>query len=255
MTKTAFRLGLALFTLPLLAATFAQAATAGKERDRSAAPVGHHAHLVGGRLRGPGTRVGRRNEDHRVPRRAVQGGGTRAGRTGWFVHAGGAARAHAGAGRRIHERHRRRQAAPAGAATGHGRPRPAARRSRRHPARAAGVRRLRRARTGTWLGRLQGRRPARQGRRVPGQRSGFRGRTGRRCLRQVRRQGRHLLRALDLQVRRGGAPRRDRRADRARDGARFLRLEHGHCTERRRLRHRPARPGAAKAAAAVVAAP
>ena len=70
---------------------------------------------------------------------------------------------------------------------------------------------------GARLGRLQGRRPARQDRRRAHQRPRLRGAHGRARDRQVRRQGRDLLRPLDLQVRGGCPPGRAWHADRARD--------------------------------------
>ena len=167
------------------------------------AVVGDHAHAGVGRVPGPRAGHARRSEDHRVPGRTVQGGGPRACGSAGHLHTGRAAGAHAGAGRCVDERDARRRATRTRAAEGHGGPRPAPGRPRDHRRRAAGLRRLRRGRTRTPVGRLQGRRPQGQGRRLPDQRSGLRGTARRRRLRQVRRQGRDLLRALDLQVRRG----------------------------------------------------
>ena len=90
---------------------------------------------------------------------------------------------------------------------------------------------------------FKGCRPEGQDRRLPDQRSRLRGEPGEPVVRQVRRQGRDLLRPLDLQVRGGGAPRRDRRPDRPRDARRRLRLVDGDRPQRADLRHRPTRSG------------
>ena len=115
---------------------------------------------------------------------------------------------------------------------------------RERGARRAGVRRLRRRRARVPLGRLQGCRPARQDPARARERSAG----ARRGARAVRRQGDDVLRAVDVQVRGGGAARRRRDADRPRHGAGGLSLAHGGGIVGEGAAHAPARPEAARAA-------
>jgi hypothetical protein len=110
--------------------------------------------------------------------------------------------------------------------------------------RAAGVRRLRRHRAGAQVGRLQGRGPEGQAGGGADQRSRLRDRR-----RRIRRQGHDLLRPLDLQVRRDGAPRRAGHHHRARNRAGLVWLEHGQeLQHQRHVRHRAqAAEGSARA--------
>ena len=169
------------------------------------------ATLAFGRVPGSGARVGRGDEDGRVPHRAVRGARADARQPRRDVGAVRAAgRNHAAAGRRplrdagqrrAHLRARRRLRGLDQARGRRG----------RGGVRRVRVRRLRRARAGVRLGRLRRRGPARQDPALAGQRPAAR--------RHLRRAGDDLLRALDLQARDGGRAGRGRVAGHPRAGA------------------------------------